>query len=139
MIKLQDRDDFEVYVSNVGPATGGKKFFFTIPFDCWLKAMFAKLGAAGSTSGNLDVDINDGASSIFSGNPIRFAVDTVNPVYGALTTDPHPFTKGDQVDVTIDAIHGSQSIDLSVVLVFTRTRPAGVISGAVEVSVGKGL
>ncbi len=97
-----------------------------------------KLGTAGIT-GTQGMDINIGGSSIFVASRIQFLTG-VDPVYNAITNDPTPLAKGDFVDVSVDTIHsGTAAIDLSVVLVFTRTKPAGIIQGAIEVSVGKGF
>ena len=138
MIKVRDKDDFEVFISVPGTQTTGKKYVFLMPFAGFLKAMYAKLGTAGVTSAQ-DVDINIAGVSIFVSNRIRW-LTTVNPVYNALTTDPTPFAKGDFVSVDVDNIHsGTAAIDLSVVLVFSRNKPAGIIQGAIEVSVGKGF
>ena len=139
MIKVRDKDDFEVFISVPGTQTTGTKYVFVMPFAGWLKAVYSKLGTAGVT-GTQTVDINIGGSSIF-GTLITFATTKVDPNLAAvLTTDPTSFAKGDFVDLSVDAIHsGTAAIDLSVVLVFSRNKPAGIIQGAVEVSVGKGF
>jgi len=138
MIKLQDRDDFKVFISVPGTQTTGKKFVLVMPFAGWLKAVYSKLGTAGVT-GSQTVDINKGGSSIL-GTLITFATTVVDPTDAVLTTDPTSFAKGDFVDLSVDAIHsGTAAIDLSVVLVFSRNKPAGTIQGAIEVSVGKGF
>jgi hypothetical protein len=139
MIKVRDKDDFEVFISVLGTQTTGKKYVFVMPFAGWLKSMYAKLGTAGLT-GNQAVDINDEGVSIFLGTRLTFTSSSVDPVYGDLSTDPHFFSKGDFIDVSVDTIHsGTAAIDLSVVLVFSRNKPAGIIQGAIEVSVGKGF
>jgi hypothetical protein len=139
MIKLQDKDDFEVNISVVGTQATGRKFIFLMPFAGWLKAVYLKLGTKGIT-GTQTVDINIGGSSIFASGGITFtAVADVN-AYAALTADPTSFAKGDVVSLDVDAIHsGTAAEDMSAILVFTRTKPAGMIKGAVEVSVGKGF
>ena len=137
MIKVRDKDDFEVFISVPGTQTTGKKYVFVMPFAGWLKAMYSKLGTAGIT-GWQSVDINKGGTSIFSTRP-RFTTD-VDQVVGVLSVNPTSFAKGDFIDVSVDNIHsGTVAIDLSVVLVFSRKKPAGMITDAVEVSVGKGL
>ena len=139
MIKVRDKDDFEVFISVPGTQITGKKYVFVMPFAGWLKAVYSKLGTAGITGVQV-VDINKGGSSIFDSGWIRFTT-TVNPnTYDALLTDPTPFAKGDFVDVSVDGLHsGTAAVDLSVILVFSRKKPAGMITDAVEVSVGKGL
>ncbi|KKN13856.1 hypothetical protein LCGC14_1002070 [marine sediment metagenome] len=139
MIKLQDRDDFKVFISVPGTQTTGKKYVFVMPFAGWLKAVYSKLGTAGVT-GTQTVDINKGGSSVL-GTLITFATTNVDPNLAAVfTADPTSFAKGDFVSVDVDAIHsGTAAIDLSVALVFSRNKPAGIIQGAIEVSVGKGF
>ncbi|KKL92892.1 hypothetical protein LCGC14_1880140 [marine sediment metagenome] len=140
MIKVRDKDDFEVFISVPGTQTTGKKYVFVMPFAGWLKAVYSKLGTAGVT-GSQTVDINDEGVTLFSSSRIVFSGSVVDPsVYGTLTTDPHFFSKGDFIDVSLDDVHsGTAAKDLSVVLVFSRKKPAGTIRGALEVSVGKGL
>ncbi len=138
MIKVRDKDDFEVNISVIGTQTTGKKFVLVMPFAGWLKAVYSKLGTAGVT-GSQTVDINKGGVSIL-GTLITFATTDVDPTAGVFTADPTSFAKGDFLDLSVDAIHsGTAAIDLSVVLVFSRNKPAGIIQGAIEVSVGKGF
>ena len=135
MIRIRNVDDFEVYVSNVGTQSTGKKYFFTAPFDCFLKAIFAKVGTAGTT-GTQTTDINDEGSSIFASGGIAFASGAVNPTYAALTNDPHFFSKGDRIDVTNDAVNTTPATDLSVVLVFSRVKPRRVLTGQIDQALG---
>ena len=139
MIKVRDKDDFEVNISVIGTQTTGKKYVFVMPFAGWLKAIYLKLGTAGIT-GTQTVDINKGGSSIFAATGINFTTLATPNGYAALTADPTSFAKGDFVDVSVDAIHsGTAAEDLSVILVFSQKKPAGMLKGAIEVSVGKGL
>ncbi|KKM91629.1 hypothetical protein LCGC14_1226580 [marine sediment metagenome] len=135
MIRIRNVDDFEVYVSDPGTQSTGKKYFFTAPFDCWLKAMYAKVGTAGTT-GTQTTDINDEGSSIFASGGIAFASAAVNPTYAALTNDPHFFSKGDRIDVTNDAVNTTPATDLSVVLVFSRVKPRRVLTGQIDQALG---
>ena len=138
MIKVRDKDDFEVFISVPGTQTTGKKYVFVMPFAGWLKAVYSKLGTAGITGSQI-VDINDATSSIFVGTLIAFGAG-VDPGTAVLIADPTSFAKGAFIDVSVDTIHsGTAAVDLSMVLVFSRKKPAGMIQGAVEVSVGKGL
>ncbi|KKM91630.1 hypothetical protein LCGC14_1226590 [marine sediment metagenome] len=138
MIKLQDRDDFKVFISVPGTQTTGKKFVIVAPFAGWIKAAYARLGTAGIT-GTQTVDINSGGSSIFASGGIAFTTGRGGTA-AALTANPTSVAKGDFLDISVDGIHsGTAAVDLSVVLVLTRTKPAGTLFAAIEVSVGKGF
>ena len=135
MIRIRNKDDFEVYVSVVGTQATGDKYFFTAPFNCWLKAMYAKLGTAGTT-GVQTIEITDETTTIFTSALISFATGAVAPTYGALAVDPHYLTKGDRVVVNVAVVHSTPATDLALVLVFTRTKPRRVLTGQLDQALG---
>ena len=136
MIRIRNKDDFEVYISVPGTQTTGDKYFFTAPFNCWLKAMYAKLGTAGTT-GVQTVEIKDETVTIFTSALISFATTpAVSPTYGALAVDPHFLTKGDRIVVNVPVVHSTPATDLAMVLVFTRTKPRRVLTGQLDQALG---
>ena len=138
MIKVRDKDDFEVFISVPGTQTTGVKFVIVAPFAGWWKAVYARLGTAGIT-GTQTVDLSNEGMSIFTSGGIAFTTG-LSGVFAALTADPTPFAKGDLLDVTVVTIHsGTAAEDLSLVLILTRTKPAGMLTEGIEVSVGKGF
>ena len=135
MIRIRNKDDFEVFISVVGTQATGDKYFFTAPFDCWLKAMHAKVGAAGTT-GAQTVEITDETTTIFASALISFASGAVNPTYGPLAVDPHYFSKGDRIVVNVAAVHSTPATNLALTLVLTRTKPRRTLTGQLDQALG---
>lgn len=135
MIRIRNKDDFEVFVSVVGTQGTGDKFFYTAPFDCWLKAMFAKLGTAGTT-GVQTIEITDETTTIFTSALISFATTAVSPTYGPTVVDPHFFSKGDRIVVNVAAVHSTPATDLALTLVLSRTKPRRTLTGQLDQALG---
>jgi hypothetical protein len=121
MIRLKNSSEFLVDLSVPGGqvATNGKRTFL-IPFACTLKALYAKLGTAGTTGTQVN-DIHKNGTSIFSGAvKVDFATTVTAATYGALTTDPTTFAKGDVITVDVDSVHSTPGENLNLLLVFSR-------------------
>jgi hypothetical protein len=136
MIRIRNKDDFEVFVSVPGTQATGDKYFYTVPFNCYLKALYAKVGTAGTT-GAQTVEITDEGVTIFTSALISFATTpAVDPTYGPLVVDPHYFTKGDRIVVNVAAVHSTPATDLALVLVLTRTKPRRTLTGELDQALG---
>lgn len=139
MIRTRNLDEIVVDLSVVGTQSAAtNKRCFVIPFACQLKAIYTKLGTAGTT-GNQDIDINKNDTSIVSSaNKIRFASAAQDPTAASITftTDPTIFAKGDIVTVDVDAVHTTPAVNLCLILVFQRVRSAAKVSKTVIDGIG---
>ena len=134
MIKIKNQGELLVNfdVPGVQVATAGKRVF-VVPFACQLKALYLKLGTAGTT-GNQDVDINkNGTSIISSANKIRFASGAQDPTAASLTfsTDPTVFAKGDIITLDVDALNTTPAANLACLLVLQRLRGTGPVGATI--------
>lgn len=109
-----------------------------LPFAARLKAVFARVGAAGTTgTQTTDVLKNQtapatGTSLLASGALITFASGSQAPTYASnFVTNPPLFNKGDFVSLNTTVVHTTPAKDLEVVLVFERQR-AGSWNDAVQ-------
>jgi hypothetical protein len=133
-IKLKNRAEFEDTDAGVAGtvATTSIAGIEMIAFPCILKGMLARLGTAGGTQATI-VDIQKSAqggafTSIFSGaTKINFATSSQTPTYGALTTNPTTFLKGDLVKIVVTQAGSVPApADLGVALNFQRFKGSGV-------------
>ncbi|MCI0348998.1 MAG: hypothetical protein L0Z53_06190 [Acidobacteriales bacterium] len=117
-------------------SAGTNKRFFLVPFACRLKAIFGKLGTAGTT-GNQVNDINKNGTSIFSGaTKLNFATGATAATYGALSADPTDFAKGDVISVDVDSIHTIAAVNLGLVLVLQRSLGPSAVATTLTDTVG---
>lgn len=120
-IKVKNLDELVVDLSIPGTQTAANsQKCFVVPFGCVLKAVYAKLGTAGTTN-NQDVDINKNGTTILSSTGgIRFATTSTAATAATYTTDPPVFAKGDIITVDIDAVHSTPAVNLALTLVLSR-------------------
>ena len=137
MIKIKNTGEFIVDFSVPGTQTAAtNKKFFVLPFACILKAIYGKLGTAGTTGSQIN-DINKNGTTVFSAAAKQtFASTAVDPTYSALSVDPTAFVKGDNVSIDVDSIHTTAAVNLGVILVFQRLRGTGQVAATVTSGVG---
>ena len=137
-IRLNERSEFEIPdAGSVGTLTTSTACdCFLVPFPVVLKGVLARLGTAGGTQATI-VDIQKNGTSIFSGaTKVNFAASSTTPTYGARTTDPPLFAKGDIVKVVITQVgSGPAPADLGLALNFSRLRGGSVPSGMLTDSI----
>jgi hypothetical protein len=142
MIQLRNTEDFLVDFSVPGTQTAAtNKVCWVAPFAGRIKALYAKLGTAGVTGSQVN-DISKNGTTIFGTPGIDFATTAVDPTYNALAADPHEFVKGDVFTLDVDSIHtGTAAVNLCLFMTVSRgvSKLAGVLTGAVERSVGPGF
>lgn len=100
---------------------------FVVPFACQLKAVYAKLGTAGTTGTQTTDLMKNGTSFVSAGHLLSFATGVQACTYGNgnLTADPLTFAKGDIIEVNTSAIHTTPAKDLAILIVLERARAAG--------------
>ena len=129
-IHVKNQDEFVVDLSIPGTQTdtaGANSTRSTsppLPFDGFIKAVYAKLGTAGIT-GSQDVVVKKNGTNICSStNPlVTFATTVATPTYHTsdLSADPTAVSKGDLLTAENSAVHsGTAAIDLALVLVIER-------------------
>jgi len=138
-ICLKERGEFEDFgAGSPGTLTTSAVCgIYCIPFACQLKGVLARLGAAGGTQATI-VDVQKNGSSIFSGGTkINFAASSTTPTYGALTTNPTQFAKGDVVKIVVTQVGSTPApADLALALNIQRLRGVYVVGGMVTDTLG---
>ncbi len=136
-IKVKNLGELIVDLSVPGTqSAAAEKQCFVVPFACQLKAVYAKLGTAGTT-GNQDVDIEKNGTSILSSTGgIRFATTAADPNAITFTTDPPVFVKGDIITVDVDAVHTTPAVNLALLLVLQRKRSTGPVGATITGGIG---
>jgi len=106
------------------PGSAGYSDTFVVPFNCRLKAVFARLGVAGVTGTQTTDLLLNGVTQVSSGTLLSFATTATSPTYSAnLSPNPPVYTKGQILRLVNTGIHsGTAAIDLSVILVLERSR-----------------
>lgn len=131
MIKLRHLGEFTLKLGLPGAASTGLKLVELIPFACQLKAIYAKSRVAGTTA-TQTVDVFRNGTTIFSGATlINQATGVTANTYGALTTNPTVFAKGDQVSISVATVNTTPATDWVVILTFQRLRGTGPV-GAMQ-------
>jgi len=123
-IKVRNLDEIVVKLQGQGGALAADANLdgFVVPFACKLKAIFARVLAAGTT-GTMIVDVNKNGTTIFSGAAkLTWASASVSPTYAAYTTDPADFVEGDRIGLDIDSVHTTPAEGLIVELVLSRSK-----------------
>ncbi len=102
--KLSEKEALIVSASDETTAltTGTAKATFRMPYAFTLTDIRASLTTAGSTSGNLTVDVNDGGTTIMTTNKLKF--DTTEKTTTTATTAPTltDTALADDAEITID-------------------------------------
>lgn len=139
MIAFKNHGESECLDLGFNSATAGAKFNILFPFACVLKAIYASIGQAGTT-GTMEVDLQKvpaaggAAVSIFStAQKLETATGTTTVAYGALTTNPTTFVKGDQLVINVTTAHTTPATNYGLSLLFARPHgtkiPAATITG----------
>jgi len=120
-----------------GNATTGAKNTYLVPYDCVLKALFARVRTAGVT-GTMSIDVQKNGTTIFSTTSrIDFASGSTTPTYGTLSANPTKFTKGDIITTNVISIHsGSAAVDTAIQMVLQKPRASGIVAQMVTDTVG---
>lgn len=136
MIKQKNVGEFTLKFGLPGNASTGLKLVELIPYACQLKAIYAKSRTAGTT-GTQTVDVFKNGTTIFSGATLinQATTATVN-TYGALTTNPTQFAKGDQVSISVATVNTTPAVDWTVILTFQRLKGTGAVSAMLGDTVG---
>lgn len=141
-IKLKNKSEFLIDAFSLPgtQAAGTHKACLVIPFACQLKAIYGKLGTAGTT-GTQSNDIKKNGTSIFSGaTKLDFATGVTAATYGALSTNPTTFVKGDILTMDVASVHsGVAAIDLCILLVLQKTKASGPVGAMLTDSLGPEL
>lgn len=137
IIKIKNVGEFTIKLGLPGNASTGLKLVELIPFACQLKAIYAKSRTAGAT-GTQTVDVFRNGTTIFSGATlINQATGVTANTYGALTTNPTQFVKGDQVSISVTTVNTTPAVDWVVILVFQRLRGTGAVAAMLGDTVGQ--
>lgn len=124
MIKLKGVGEILVDLSVPGTqAVNANAKTFVVPFAARLKAVYAKLGTAGTT-GSETADLKqNGASLLASGSLLTFASGAQAATYASnYNSNPPTFAKGDILELAISAIHTTPAKDLALLIVLERQR-----------------
>ncbi len=131
MIKVRNQSEFIVHLENPAlQAADDNVAVFLVPFALRLKAIYAKVVAAGTT-GSMIVDLSKNGTTIFANAPkLTWATTDVDPSYDTLAADPTTFAKGDMISMDVDSVHTTPAEGLVVELVLERTKtgPASVVA-----------
>lgn len=143
-IRLKERAEFEdTDMGVVGTlTTGSLAGIQMIPFPLQLKGVLARLGTAGGTQATI-VDLQKSSqggafASIFSGaTKINFATSSQTPTYGALTTNPTVFAKGDLLKAVVTQVGSVPApADLGLAINLQRFKGSGVAAAQNNDSLG---
>lgn len=95
------------------------------PFAGIIAALFAKLGTAGTTS-TQNTDVKKNGTTIFASGAaaLQFPTTVASCTYGALAVNPTLVAKGDVIRLDTTAVNTTPGKDLTVWVVFRRTRSA---------------
>ena len=136
MIKLKNVDEYVVEMKKPGSLAAATDIAnAVVPFASTLKAIFVRVGAAGTKPGdantNVAVDVNKNGTTILTTSKVTFDGSSVAPSsYGAFATNPPTFAKGDVISFDIDSVFNgtgpTQPKNLSVLLVLQRGRGSKV-------------
>ncbi len=123
-IRLKHIDHMLVEGFQDGNATTGQKKIWLAPFDGEVLFMVMHLGTAGVTGSQIgDVNINGTTVFTTAGNKPTLTTGTLAEVAVAAIDGVRTFSKGDQIDFSVDAIHsGTAGIDTSFYMVVKQLR-----------------
>jgi hypothetical protein len=132
MIRLKNQNEILVDFGVPGTqSAAANKQVFVVPFACQLKAIYGKLGTAGTT-GNQINDINKNGTTIFSNaTKLTFATGVQAATYGPQTANPTQFAKGDILSLDVDSIHTTPAVNLALVLVLERVNSGAKVSATI--------
>ena len=127
MIRLKNTKDFVIQMSVPGTqAVGNDLEVNLVPFAGQIKAIYAKLGTAGTTSTQV-TDIKKNGVSIFSSGGLSFATGSQACTYGALTQNPTQVAQGDILRIDTTAINTTPGKDLAIFIVVEKL-PGGQVA-----------
>jgi hypothetical protein len=132
MIRLKNQNEILVDFGVPGTqSAAANKQVFVVPFACQLKAIYGKLGTAGTTGSQVN-DINKNGTTIFSGaTKLNFATGVQAATYGPQTANPTQFAKGDILSLDVDSIHTTPAVNLALVLVLERVNSGAKVSATI--------
>lgn len=98
-----------------------------LPFDGFIKAIFAKLDVAGVTSSQLTDLFKNAASVMASSVLFTFATGVLTCTYGdaTLSANPTAVSKGDILSLVTSQVHTTPAKGLAIGVVIQRTRATG--------------
>lgn len=130
-IHVRNNDEFVVELSIPGTQTttagaqSTRQNSAPLPFDGFIKAVYARLGIAGITGSQTIQVLKNGTNICSSTNPlVSFATTVATPTYGNanLSADPTQVAKGDVLTAVNTAVHTTPAVDLALVLVIERNK-----------------
>jgi hypothetical protein len=128
LIKMRNTGEFTIELTINGTQTitaGGAGTTETqiVPFAARLKAVFARLGVAGTGSTQTTDLLKNGVTMVSSGTLLSYATTSTTPTYSAnLSPNPPTFNKGDVVTLKNTAVNTTPGVDQACILVFERAR-----------------
>lgn len=130
MIKLRNEGEYYVILKAPGAqavSANDAAASEPLPFAGVIKAVYAKLGTAGTTSTQLTDLQKNHATLLSSGSMFSFASTSQDPTYGNanLLTDPTPVSKGDILSLVTSQINTTPGRDLAVAVVIARKVATG--------------
>lgn len=134
MIRLRNQEDFVVNLSlsgtqtTVTTANGGRKISPPLPHSGVIKAIYAKLGTAGTTNTQTTDIQKNGSSIAATGTALSFPTGVTAATYNALTTNPTPVAVGDILAAVNTAVHSTPAVDCAIAVVIQRERAADLIT-----------
>lgn len=130
MIRIKNQAEFPIVMKIKGTLTttvGAQQYDFSepVPFDGFIKAVYAEELTAGSGGAEtVDLLIN-GSSVVSTGTLFSFADGAASPTYNTanLNDNPTPVAKGDILAISVAAVHSTTAgADLAVAVVVERGR-----------------
>lgn len=104
-----------------------------VPFAGRLKAVFARLGVAGTTGTQTTDILLNGTTMLASGTVLSYASTVASPTYNvAFLTSPPIFAKGDVLTLKNTAVHTTAADDQIVFLTIERQRAGSYNSTTVQ-------
>lgn len=132
-IKLHNQGEYLIKLTVPGTqATSANAVALSepIPFDGQIKAVWAKLGTAGTTSTQQTDLLKNGATMLSSGVMFSFPTTVAAATYGDanLSANPTQVSKGDILSLLTSAINTTPGKDLSVGVVIQRRKGTGCVN-----------
>lgn len=134
MIKLRNQEEFIVNLTIAGTqtttttGTGNRATSLPMPYAGRIKAIYAKLGTAGTTNTQTTDVLINGTTIAASGTALSFATTATAPTYATPTTQPPTVAKGDILTAVNTAIHTTPAVDCAIVVVIQKATASDSVS-----------
>lgn len=135
-IRLRNEEEFVVNLTLSGTQTttttsqAGRVCSLPMPYAGRVKAIYARLGTAGTTNTQTTDILKNGTTIAASGTVLSFATTATVPTYATLVSSNLPtVAKGDILQAVNTALHTTPAIDCAIVVVIqkaTASDPVGV-------------